>query len=167
MDALADDPFYTTLANAASDDPEMSRDMMHRYLDYSLVEAARFGVVCFPADRRQGAAALSRPLDDSLARQKSREKKGFIERHMGTHCLAVYEDITDHMRNETKEWVPEHCWYLSIIDELAQAGGVGLVSIEGMAWSEIDFLRDLPIAEEKVARFAVAAEAPAIATSAM
>ncbi|MDH3667452.1 MAG: phosphocholine cytidylyltransferase family protein [Paracoccaceae bacterium] len=58
-------------------------------------------------------------------------------------------------------------WYLSIIDELAQAGGVGLVSIEGLAWSEIDFLRDLPIAEEKVARFAVAAEVPAIATNAM
>ncbi|HSF94079.1 MAG TPA: phosphocholine cytidylyltransferase family protein, partial [Thermohalobaculum sp.] len=44
-------------------------------------------------------------------------------------------------------------WYLSIIDGLAKEGGVGLVSIEGLAWSEIDFLRDLPIAESKVARF--------------
>lgn len=44
-------------------------------------------------------------------------------------------------------------WYLSIIDALAREGGVGVVSIEGMAWSEIDFLRDLPIAESKVSRF--------------
>ncbi len=58
-------------------------------------------------------------------------------------------------------------WYLSIIDDLAKEGCVGLVSIEGLAWSEIDFLRDLPIAEEKVARFAVAPETPAIATSAV
>jgi choline kinase len=44
-------------------------------------------------------------------------------------------------------------WYLSIIDGLAREGGVGVVSIEGMAWSEIDFLRDLPIAESKVQHF--------------
>jgi choline kinase len=44
-------------------------------------------------------------------------------------------------------------WYLSIIDELAQEGGVGVVSIAGLAWSEIDFLRDLPIAEGKAAHF--------------
>lgn len=44
-------------------------------------------------------------------------------------------------------------WYLSIIDGLAREGGVGVVSIEGMAWSEIDFPRDLPIAESKVQHF--------------
>jgi len=44
-------------------------------------------------------------------------------------------------------------WYLTIIDGLAKDGGVGLVSIEGLAWAEVDFLRDLPIAESKVAHF--------------
>jgi choline kinase len=44
-------------------------------------------------------------------------------------------------------------WYLSIIDELAQEGGVGVVSIEGLAWNEIDFPRDLPIAEGNAARY--------------
>jgi len=44
-------------------------------------------------------------------------------------------------------------WYLSIIHELAQERCVGVVSIEGMAWSEIDFLRDMPIAEAKIAHF--------------
>ncbi|MFQ5566187.1 MAG: NTP transferase domain-containing protein [Paracoccaceae bacterium] len=44
-------------------------------------------------------------------------------------------------------------WYLSIVDELAREGGVGVVSIAGLTWSEIDFPRDLPIAESKVARY--------------
>lgn len=75
--------------------------------------------------------------------------------------------FVDAMADALKDQSTLRRWYLSIIDELAQHGVVGVVSIEGLAWSEIDFLRDLPIAEEKVARFAVAAEAPAIATSAM
>ena len=58
-------------------------------------------------------------------------------------------------------------WYLSIIHELAQEGDVGLVSIEGLAWSEIDFLRDLPIAEAKVASFMAAPDAAALSSSAM
>jgi len=49
-------------------------------------------------------------------------------------------------------------WYLSIIDELAREGGVGVVSIEGLTWSEIDFPRDLPIAESKVSRIMGAPE---------
>lgn len=57
-------------------------------------------------------------------------------------------------------------WYLSIIDELAREGGVGVVSIEGMAWSEIDFLRDLPIAESKVTHFLGGRE-PAMLSGAM
>lgn len=126
LDALADDPFYSALADAASGDPEVSRDRMHRYLDYSLVEAARFGVVCFPADRRQGAAAWSRPVHDSLARQRSREKKEFIERNMGSDCLAVYEAITEHMRSKTAKWVPEDCWYLSIVGVSPESQGRGV-----------------------------------------
>ncbi len=56
-------------------------------------------------------------------------------------------------------------WYLSIIDELAQQGGVGVVSIAGLAWSEIDFLRDLPIAERKVASFMGAPETAALSSA--
>ncbi len=45
-------------------------------------------------------------------------------------------------------------WYLSVIDELARAGGVEVVSIAGLAWAEIDFPHDLPIAEAVVGRLA-------------
>jgi choline kinase len=57
------------------------------------------------------------------------------------------------MRSALKHEATLKRWYLSIIDELAHEGGVGVVSIEGLTWSEIDFLRDLPIAESKVERF--------------
>lgn len=43
-------------------------------------------------------------------------------------------------------------WYLSVIDELAREGGVGVVPISGLAWSEVDFPRDLPIAEMAVSQ---------------
>jgi choline kinase len=56
-------------------------------------------------------------------------------------------------------------WYLSIIDELAREGGVGVVSIEGLTWSEIDFPRDLPIAESKVARYLGAPETAAMSNA--
>lgn len=56
-------------------------------------------------------------------------------------------------------------WYLSIIDGLAQEGGVGVVSIAGLSWSEIDFLRDLPIAESKVSRFISAGETGAMSSA--
>ncbi|SFH64247.1 Choline kinase [Albimonas pacifica] len=45
-------------------------------------------------------------------------------------------------------------WYLSVIDRLADEGdGVGVASIEGLPWCEVDFPRDLPVAEERVAAF--------------
>lgn len=63
------------------------------------------------------------------------------------------------MRSALKREETLRRWYLSIIDELAREGGVGVVSIEGLNWSEIDFPRDLPIAESKVARYMSVPEA--------
>jgi len=41
-------------------------------------------------------------------------------------------------------------WYLSAIDELAQAGQVGICSIHGLGWCEVDDLDDLQLAENAV-----------------
>lgn len=51
-------------------------------------------------------------------------------------------------------------WYLSIIDQLAQTGVVGTVAIDGLPWTEIDFPRDLPIAESRITRFDWSGVAP-------
>jgi len=44
-------------------------------------------------------------------------------------------------------------WYLSIIDELARDGAVGVVRIQGLPWAEVDFPHDLPRAAEAVYSF--------------
>jgi hypothetical protein len=41
-------------------------------------------------------------------------------------------------------------WYLSAIDELAQAGVVGISSIHGLSWCEVDDPVDLAYAETVV-----------------
>lgn len=43
-----------------------------------------------------------------------------------------------------------HKWYLSIIDRLAPTGEVGVLSIEGALWQEVDFPSDLSAASECV-----------------
>jgi choline kinase len=44
-------------------------------------------------------------------------------------------------------------WYLSAIDELARAGHVGICSIHGSGWCEVDDLEDLKHAQIAVARW--------------
>jgi choline kinase len=60
----------------------------------------------------------------------------------------LFRDATDRtMRTpEGLKW-----WYLKVIDMLAREGHVGTVSIEGLAWGEIDFPADLERAERMVA----------------
>ncbi len=47
------------------------------------------------------------------------------------------------------------CWYLSVIDGLAQSGtAVGTISIEGQEWQEVDYPADLDAAADLTARWA-------------
>jgi choline kinase len=48
-------------------------------------------------------------------------------------------------------------WYLSAIDELAQAGVVGISSIHGLSWCEVDDPVDLAYAETVVKTWSVPA----------
>lgn len=45
-------------------------------------------------------------------------------------------------------------WYLRAMDELAPTGVVGVVSIEGMDWAEVDFPADIETARALTARWA-------------
>lgn len=42
-------------------------------------------------------------------------------------------------------------WYLKVIDQLAETGKVGTLSIQGMEWGEVDFLNDVEVAERLTA----------------
>lgn len=44
-------------------------------------------------------------------------------------------------------------WYLSVVDALADEGGVGTVSIEGLPWAEVDYPRDMALAAARLAVF--------------
>lgn len=44
-----------------------------------------------------------------------------------------------------------NCWYLSVIDEMAQTGLVWTCSIEGLKWTEVDCLADLEHARQLAA----------------
>lgn len=48
-------------------------------------------------------------------------------------------------------------WYLKAIDQLAPEGIVGTVSIEGLGWAEVDYPKDLEIAEALANRWDAAA----------
>jgi choline kinase len=54
-------------------------------------------------------------------------------------------------------------WFLSVIDALSQTGEVGVVSIEGLRWAEIDFLSDLRAAESVVRHWEAATADGAVA----
>lgn len=47
-------------------------------------------------------------------------------------------------------------WYLSVVDRLAAAGAVEVVSVGGMQWVEIDTAEDLVVAEKMVAGWTTA-----------
>ncbi len=126
-DALVEDGFYRTLESAASANAETARQAMIRYLDYSMIEAAEHGLLCFPADPSAGAAIWSKPLDSAMQKSLSAQKKAFIAEHMGDRCCDVYAAITEFMHSHTMTVVEAECWYLSIIgiSPALQGHGIG------------------------------------------
>ena len=44
-------------------------------------------------------------------------------------------------------------WYLKVIDQIAPTGKVGIVSIKGMEWGEVDFLNDVEVGERLTANW--------------
>lgn len=75
------------------------------------------------------------------AAQSNAESIGFLAfRGAG---VDLFRDAVDaYMRTP----VGVENWYLKIIDSIAPTGKVGTVSIEGLEWSEVDFLNDIEIA---------------------
>ncbi|MEM9043640.1 MAG: phosphocholine cytidylyltransferase family protein [Pseudomonadota bacterium] len=63
------------------------------------------------------------------------------------------ERFVHRLRNKLQDPDALRLWYLSVIDELSQEGGVGVVSIAGLPWAEVDFLHDLPVAAERIGIF--------------
>ena len=123
FDALADDPFYVTLAAAAP--PGESARAMIDYIDYSLVEAERHGILCLADGGNPGASAWHIPLDAELSQRLAVQKNAFIAEEMGAACLETYIAVSGFMHEATLPFVHECSWYLSIIGVAPRLQGKG------------------------------------------
>jgi GNAT superfamily N-acetyltransferase len=130
--ALRDDPFFSTMERSVSQDINEAKEAMIRYMDYSMVEARKYGELYLPEGKHYGASIWSKPLDEKLARQKSIEKKTFIQEHMREGSLKTYSAIVTFMSEQANGLLPENIWYLSIlaIDPVFQGQGLGTGLVE-------------------------------------
>lgn len=83
------------------------------------------------------------------AEESNAESIGFLA-FRGKGPALFRETVRQAMR--TPEGV-QH-WYLKVIDQLANGGEVGTVSIEGLDWAEVDFLNDIETATALTDRWA-------------
>lgn len=122
--ALKEDPFYITME--ASMDDDSAEEGMLRYLDYSIQEAATYGELFIPKGQEYGISVWSKPIEMKLAQKKNRQKKDFINRHMGRNSLATYSDIVRFMSEKSAFLISDRYWYLSIVGVLPDYQGKGL-----------------------------------------
>ena len=108
--ALTEDPFYITLEQQASTDSATAREAMLRYLDYSMKEARNHGELQIPENQNHGASIWSKPVDTALDQQISKEKKQFLQEHLGNESLDTYCQIVDFMSDQSKEVVSKTYW---------------------------------------------------------
>mgnify|MGYP000010114741 CR=1 FL=1 len=66
---------------------------------------------------------------------------------IGIHHFKATIDALMHDQDSLQRW------YLSVIDQLAQQDHVGVCSIHGCAWTEVDFVQDLEHAQSLVAQW--------------
>ena len=91
--ALADDAFYQTMQQAANNDPVL----LETYLDFSMLEAEKYGILELADPESAGAAIWSLPLDQQRSDEKSAAKSAFIAFHMGSQALNTYQTIVNNM----------------------------------------------------------------------
>ena len=128
--ALTEDAFYITMEKSVVEGS--GREAMIRYMDYSMVEAARYGKLLISNDRKSGAAIWSQPLTEESEVQKNRNKREFISRHMGSTSLECYDAMVASMAEKSLPHVDPQAWYLSIIGihPRHQSKGLGIGLIE-------------------------------------
>jgi GNAT superfamily N-acetyltransferase len=124
-EALLEDAFYITMEQSIAD-TTFCKEAMLRYLDYSMVEAKKYGELIIPTDHQWGSSVWSIPIDRELEAQKNREKRSFILDHMSDQSLEKYDEIVGHMTENSAALIDKNDWYLSIVGVLPEYQGKGL-----------------------------------------
>ena len=122
--ALANDAFYRTMEKSVYFGS--SKEAMLRYLDYSIIESEAYGKLFVPESQDYGISVWSRPLNQYLAKEKSKRKKAFLTNHMGRKSLEIYTAITKFMSKKSDPFIDHNAWYLSILGVLPAFQGQGL-----------------------------------------
>ena len=125
--SLIADAFYIALEKSVDVESVDPKEGMLRYMDYSMVEARRHGVLYVPDGERFGVSVWSIPQDASTAIKAKAEKYEFILRHLGRGSLDTYVAVTQYMSKQAEGLIPPDAWYLSIIavSPIAQGQGLG------------------------------------------
>ena len=121
-DALVPDPFYRSLSAAADGEPP---GPLLAYLDYSMVEAAEFGVL-HVGHGASGCSVWSRPLDALRQASKEQKKERFIRAQLGERAWQLYAQTVAGMHANSAPRVAEGAWYLSIVGVVPEYQNRGL-----------------------------------------
>ena len=123
-EALSNDAFYITMEKSVNNGS--SKEAMLRYMDYSMLEAEKYGDLIIPEHHEHGASIWAKPLEKELDVVKSSEKKHFLKYGMGDASLRTYNSIVSFMAEKAAPLIGKDFWYLSIIGILPEFQGQGL-----------------------------------------
>jgi hypothetical protein len=124
-EALIPDPFYIELLRDIPGGEPEKREILMRYMDYSMTEAEKYGQLTIAGNIPYGAAIWSKPLDTETDNEKSLLKKDFIKKYMGESSLNAYLTIVSFM-SEQLDPILYDAWYLSIAGIKPSHQGRGL-----------------------------------------
>ncbi|HRK52826.1 MAG TPA: GNAT family N-acetyltransferase [Cyclobacteriaceae bacterium] len=113
-ESLINDPFYITLEKSIGRSQLEKKEMMLRYMDYSMVEGEHSGQIFIPAEHNYGVSIWLKPMREKEAQLKS-DKKEFLITHLGQNAWRCYASIVNYMSLQSAPLIPHNAWYLSIV----------------------------------------------------
>ena len=131
-EALTEDAFYVTMERSVIEGA--AREAMIRYMDYSMVEAKRYGALLISGNGASGASIWSHPLDSEIEAEKQQMKRAFIRQYMGLTSLQRYDAMVGFMAEQSTPKIDADAWYLSIVGlhPRDQGRGYGVDLVEGI-----------------------------------
>lgn len=103
--SLVDDPFYITLEKAIEGNKLEKKEMMLRYMDYSMVEGERAGQTFIPIGHNYGASIWLKPMGEKEEQLKG-DKKAFLITYLGENAWQCYASIVNYMSQQSAPLIP-------------------------------------------------------------
>ncbi len=123
--ALKEDAFYIAMEDSI-ENRNSSKEAMLRYMEFSMLEAGKYGELYIPEDHSYGVSIWAKPISEELMARRNNDKKLFLLKTMGEKCLNTYNTIVDFMSTQAEPYIEEDFWYLSIVGILPEFQGQGL-----------------------------------------